>query len=274
EKLGGTTQHKTKPLSGTLQGVIEDTQNLLVVSVASLGVGELVQVHQLIETYRQSATAGQPNESREQLELIVDRRIVDDGSHTQCGAGICPGSELATQPADSIRLELLVALFEAFAISRDYISKVIAVDHLCQLLEMLTNHSLTVFAGRFGFRLGLCNELLDYSLQSTAIRFSPGGHILGQFGIQRASLAASSMETTIRVQIRKHGDELALHRNRANQVEEERLACAIFTDHYAERGTTFREALHITDERLQLTDTPHLNQVLAGTGNDAGAQGL
>src|SRR5690606_30335044 len=128
EKLGGTTQNNTKPLSGTLEGGTEDTQNQRVVSVASLGEGELVRVQQLIETYHQSAKAGQPNESREQLELIVDRRIVDDGSHTQCGAGICPGSELATQPADSIRLELLVALFEAFAISRDYISKVIAVD--------------------------------------------------------------------------------------------------------------------------------------------------
>src|SRR5690606_16712870 len=163
EKLGGTTQHKTKPLSGTLQGVIEDTQNLLVVSVASLGVGELVQGHQLIETYHQSAKAGQPNESREQLELIVHRRIVDDGSHTLDGAGICRWSELATQPADSIRLEPLAALFDAFAISRDYISKVIAVDHPWQSLEMLTNDSITVVAGRFGVRLGLRNGLLDYS---------------------------------------------------------------------------------------------------------------
>ena len=131
---------------------------------------------------------------------------------------------------------------------------------------MLANHGLTVFAGRFGFRFGLRHEFLDYSLQSAAIRLSPGGHILGQFGIQRASLATSSMETTIRVQIGMHGDELALHRDRANQVEEECLACTILTDHYAERGTAFREALHITDECFQLPDTPHLNQVLACTG--------
>src|SRR5690606_6265485 len=134
KKFGCTAQHKTKPLSRALQGVIEDTKNLLVVSVTSLGVGKFVQVHQLIETYHQPAKAGQPNKSSKQLELIVDRRIVDDGSHPQCGAGICLGSELATQPADSIGLELLVTLFEAFAIGRDYISKVIAVDHLCQLV--------------------------------------------------------------------------------------------------------------------------------------------
>ncbi|MCY1299074.1 hypothetical protein D9M70_485890 [compost metagenome] len=193
EELGRTAQHEAKSLRRALQGIVEDAQDLLVVGVACLRIGQFVQVDQFVEAHHQATETCQPNEPRKQLELIVNRCIVDDGSHAQRGTSISLGGELATQPANRICLELLVALFEAFAVSSNHIGEIVTVDHLRQLSEVLTNHHLTVLPSRLGLGLRLCDELLDDSLQSTTFRFGSSRQVLGQLGIQRTGLTASGM---------------------------------------------------------------------------------
>ena len=75
-----------------LQAVVEDAQDLLVVGVAGLGVGQLVEVDQLVEADQQAAVAGQAHEAGEQLELVVDVGVVDDGADAERLAGVRPGA--------------------------------------------------------------------------------------------------------------------------------------------------------------------------------------
>src|SRR5689334_4067373 len=63
QELRGATQDESKPLSRSLQRIIEDAQDLLVVGIACLRVGQLVEVDQLVEADHQAAKTCEPDES-------------------------------------------------------------------------------------------------------------------------------------------------------------------------------------------------------------------
>jgi len=63
-------------------------------------VGELVDVDHFVQLNDKAGVPGKTDEAGEQLELIVDVRVLDDRPHTEGGAGVGPRCEFASQPAD------------------------------------------------------------------------------------------------------------------------------------------------------------------------------
>src|SRR5262245_17675496 len=69
-------------------------------------------------------------------------------------------------------------------------------------------------------------------------------------------------------------DQLLLQSNRADQVQEERLAGPVVTDHESDRGSAVGDAIEIGDQRFDLGRAPDLDMVLSRSGHDACAQRL
>ena len=118
------------PAAEPCRRVVEDPQDLLVVRVARLAVGELVEVDHLVQADQQPVEPGQPDEPRQQLELVVEVGVVDDGAHAEGGAGVGAGGELAAQPADRVGLQLLVAGVVALPVLGDDLGEVVATGQL------------------------------------------------------------------------------------------------------------------------------------------------
>lgn len=104
--------------------------DLFVVRIAGLRVGQLVEIDQFIQTNQQARETGQPHEARHKLELVIDLGIVDDASYAERLPRIGLGGELPPQPSDGIGLELLVALLMATTVSRNDVREVVAVHQL------------------------------------------------------------------------------------------------------------------------------------------------
>ena len=119
-----------EPSGVSLQAVVHDAQDLLIIAVAGDGIRQLVQVDHLIEADKQPCKPSQADKSGHQLQRVVDAGIVDDGADTQGSPGVGPGSELAAKPADGIRHELVVTALVAIPVLADDLSEVVAADHL------------------------------------------------------------------------------------------------------------------------------------------------
>ena len=158
-----------------------------------MGIGQFVEVDQFVEADHQTAKTCKSDESRQELELIVDGGIINDGSYTQGCSGISLSGELSTQPTDGVGLELLVAFFETSAIGGNHLRKIIPVDHLGQLGQVSTNNSLAVRTRRLGFGFGLRDELLNNALHSPSVGLRTSRHVFSQLGVKRTCLSTRGM---------------------------------------------------------------------------------
>ena len=91
-----------------LEGVVVHGENLLVVVLARDGVGNLEEVHELVDEHEQALVAGTGEELGEKLEVVVPVVIRDDDVDAQLGLGLGLGAEFAAQPAQRRALALLV----------------------------------------------------------------------------------------------------------------------------------------------------------------------
>ena len=130
QEFGRAAEQESEARARALQAVVQDAQDLLVVGAARLGVGELVEVDQLVEADQQTAVAGQPHEAGDELELVVEVGVVDDGADAERLARVGPGRELAAQPAHGVGLELLVPLVVPAPVRGDDLGEVVAAGHL------------------------------------------------------------------------------------------------------------------------------------------------
>src|ERR1022692_2586334 len=109
EKFGGSAENDPQPARVALKAVVDYPKDLLVVAVARRGVGELVEIDHLVEANDHNGESCKAHEPAEQLERVVKVRVIDDCPYAKGVAGICLRCELATQPPDSIRLQVVVS---------------------------------------------------------------------------------------------------------------------------------------------------------------------
>src|ERR1035441_3766761 len=107
QKLRGAAERKSEPNGESLQTIIQDAQNLFVVGVPRLGVGQLIQIDQLIEEHEHSIEPSMSREARHQFQVVVDGGIVDDGSHAERVPCLRASAELTSKPSDGVGIELL-----------------------------------------------------------------------------------------------------------------------------------------------------------------------
>ena len=94
---------------------------------------------------KQTSKSGKPGEtyeSGEQLEVVVEAAVVDDGSHTKRFACICTSREFTTQPTNGISLQLLIAGVMGSPVGRDYIGEIVTTGELLQFGELFAYYDL------------------------------------------------------------------------------------------------------------------------------------
>jgi hypothetical protein len=92
------------------------------------GMSHFIEIHHLIKTDEQSTKASEPNKEAQELDLIIDIRISDDGTDAQCLFGVCLGRKLSTQPAKGIRFERFISSIVPSPILCNDFGKVISTD--------------------------------------------------------------------------------------------------------------------------------------------------
>src|ERR1700678_2472320 len=71
QEIWGTAEQEPQMGSGALQTVVEDPQDLLIVSGTSLGVSQLSEVDHFVEADKQAIVASHAYETGHQLDVVV-----------------------------------------------------------------------------------------------------------------------------------------------------------------------------------------------------------
>jgi hypothetical protein len=69
-----------------------------------------------------------------------------------------------------------------------------------------------------------------------------------------------------------HCDQLALHRNAPDKVEEEGFPGPIFAYNNPKGGAAISESIYVFEKGVELTRSTHLNKMLARTRDYTGSQ--
>ena len=193
EEVRGTSEQEPQVGGAALKAVVDDPQDLLVVGVARLGVGQLVQVDHLVQANEQTGEPGHGHEPGEQLELVVEVRVVDDRAYPERGPGIGAGAVLPAQPAHRVGLELVVAGVVPGPVCGDHLGEVVAADHLRQHVQTLADDRLGARPRFAGLGQGLGDEPFHDTADRPTIRLSAGGHVSHQLGVQGTGLPAGGV---------------------------------------------------------------------------------
>ena len=119
-----------------LQRVVIHLQDLLVVVLAGDGVGDLVQIDQLVDEDEHAAVSGSGEKAREQLDVVVPGVVIDDGAYPQFRSGLRLGAVLAAQPFDGAAFCLVIALGTGRPVHAEYARELEAVDHFLEVGEL------------------------------------------------------------------------------------------------------------------------------------------
>ena len=161
---------------------------------------------------------------RHQFEVVVPVGIVDDGPHPEGSACVGLGQELASQPTDSVRRQLVVATFVTVPVGLDDRGEVEPSHQLLEGLEALGDDGAWGDASCRRLFDGAGDEALDHALKRATLRLGPSGHVVHELGIKRSGLTSASLEPTVGAEIGVDGDQLLLECDRADQHHEEGLA--------------------------------------------------
>ena len=257
-----------------LKHVVQDAQDLLVVGVASLGGGELEEVHHLVQPDEQALVARRPDELRHQLEVVVDVRVVHDPTHPERAAGVGAGGELAAQPAQAGRLQVLVPGLVGLPVAAHHLGELEPARQLLEMPEPLADHGPGGHAPPIGVARGLADEALDHAGQRAPVGLGASREVARHLGVEAARLPSGCMEPPVGREVGEHDHEPLLERDQADEVHEEGLARAVLADREADRGPAVGDALDVAHHLLDLAGATHLDVAQAQLGHDPGTQRL
>ena len=170
QPLGRSGEEDAEALGLALQHVVDDREDALVVEVARLAARQLVEVDHLVESDEQAAVARRARETRHELQVLVDRIVVDDRADTERSARLGLRRELRAQPAHGVGLQRVEPLVVAPPVGFDHLREVVAADQLREVREPLVD-DLAACPARL-LRLGERgrDEALDEPRECAAVR--------------------------------------------------------------------------------------------------------
>ena len=180
QELRRATQQKAYARRATLQHIIQDPENLLVVRVSGLGMGQLVEVDHLIQQHEQAAIAGEAHERSIELQVIVDALVIDDVADPQRRPCFGSRAVFRPQPAQRRRFLCLVTLVVRLRVSRQNGREIEARHEVSQRSELLLDGFLDILAVLLGLHKSVANEPLDDAVQCSAFGLRPGGSVPGE----------------------------------------------------------------------------------------------
>ena len=114
-----------------MQAIIYNSEDLLIIRIARLGMRHFIEIHHLIKADEQSAKPSELNKEAQELDLIIDIRIIDDGTDAQCLFSVRLRRKLSTQPAKGILFERFISGIVPPPILCNDFGKVISTDQFC-----------------------------------------------------------------------------------------------------------------------------------------------
>ena len=93
-----------------LKRIVVHGEDFLVVVLPRDGVGDLIQVHQLVDHHQQTLVSGARQKLGKQLQIVVPGIVGDAGIDAQFTARFGLRAVLATKPLRNIALYLIVFL--------------------------------------------------------------------------------------------------------------------------------------------------------------------
>ena len=115
-----------------LECVVVHGQDLLVVVLARDRVGNLIQIHELVDEHQHTLVAAADQKTRDELNVVVPVVIADDGRGAQLGASLALGTVFAADPFGHAAHGFFVALGYGRAIAAEHAGEVEAVDHFLE----------------------------------------------------------------------------------------------------------------------------------------------
>ena len=230
QKLRRPAHEESKACGASLQDIIQNSKDLLVIGFASLGRPKLVDVHHFVQANQHALVSGFANKCRHEFQLIIDVGIIDDRTDPQGFARIRACREFSPQPTQRSRFQILIAGLVTFPIPAHDFREFEPSCQFFEVIQLFPDH----FVGRqipiFGFAMRRGCESLNHARQGSAVRPSPSGQVSRHFGVKSASLPACRMDATIRRQVGEHHDQAFLKSDQPHQVHEKRFAGTVFAN--------------------------------------------
>ena len=255
-----------------LQGVVVHRENLLVVVLARDGVGDLVEVHQLIDKHEHALVAAQHQETRKQLDVVVPVVIADDRRASQVGAGLALGAVLAAQPTGHAAHGLLVALDGGRTVAHEHTGKVKAVDHFLQAGQLLAQ---LLVAVRVRVRLLAARyPAVQDEIERAALGARLGGEVADELAVGCKALALAALQAALGGEIRVCHHKALAHGMRADGLQKEALARAVASDQKPKARSAVGDQVEVGEQRADLDLAAHGDVGQADARHHAALEGV
>ena len=249
--LGRSSHDDAQVLRLSLERVVIHGEDLLVVVLARDGVGDFVQVDQLVDHDEHALVARTHQKARQQLDVVVPVIVSDDGAVAQLRLCLGLGAVLSAQPLDHVGKLLLVLLQVGHAVAPEHAGEVKAVDHLVQRSELLPQQGCLVPAGLHPL-LDRGNPAVEDEAERAPLWAGLGRDVADELAIGGKPLALVALQAALRGEIRVCHHKALAHGVGANGLEQEALAGAIAAHEEAERRAAVLYEAKVREEGLDL----------------------
>ena len=222
--LGRAAHDDAQVARAALECVVVHGENLLVVVLARHGVGNLVQVHELVDKHNQARVARALEEARKQLDVVVPVVVANHDVHAQVGLGLGTGAVLAAEPPYDIGLRLVVGLHVSAEIHGEQAREVVSVHHVLQLANDHVDALLNL-SGKRGIsrvcqveaalashlHLHVGDPAVENERERAALGARLGGKVADKLAVGGQTLALRALQAALGRQVGVSHDETFAH---------------------------------------------------------------
>ena len=283
-RLGGATHDDAQVVRLSLERVVVHGEHLLVVVLPAHRVGNLVEVHHLVEKDDESLVARAHEEGRENLEVVIPVVVADHYVHTQLAPCLGLVAILAAEPLGDVGLGLVIPLEVCAPIHGEKPCEVIAMDQLLNRGHGAHDSPLHGISecGVLGretvlerhLRLHVRDPTVEDQVEGTALGPGLGAEVANELPVGGKALAARALEPALRREVRVCHHKAPAHGVVADGLEKEALAAAVATHKEAEARTAVSDEVEVVEEGRHLAVATNGDVGQAHARDDASLQGV
>ena len=267
-----------------LHGVIIHGEDLLVIVLPGDGVGDLVDVYQLIDQHQHPGVPRLLEEAGEELQILIPVVVGDNDVDPKLLPGLGFGGVLPPEPFEDLALGLIVSGEGGAVVEGQQPGEVEAVDHLAERTDhggdplFRLRRQGRVGDAQSGCLGGLLLDAADPAVQDQgqgpALGTGLGGHVADKLLVGGQSLAPGTLEPPLRGEVRVHHHEIFGHHVVPDGLKQEALAAAVPAYDKAEGGPAAGDDVHIVEEGVDLRLSANGDVRQAHPGHHAAFQGV
>ena len=272
-----------------LHGVIVHGEDLLVIVLPGDGVGDLIDVYQLVNEHQHPGVPRLLEKAGEELQILVPVVVGDDDADPKLLPGLGFGGVLPPEPFEDLALGLIVPGEGSAVVEGQQPGEVEAVDHLAERSDhggdpfFRLRRQGRVGDAQAGSLGGLLLDAADPAVQDQgqgpALGAGLGGHVADELLVGGKPLAPCALEPPLRGEVRVHHHEVFGHHIVPDGLEQKALAAAVPAYDKAEGGPAAGNDVHVVEEGVDLRlpahgDVGQVEKHLRGAGQKRRVQAI